>query len=284
MPAEDSLLAAIAHSPEDVAAWLVYADWLEENGDPRAAYLRLRCDLLQATVDGDRRELQRRARALTRRIKLDWLRFIALQEILGQVSRRCGAPLPAALGALWREAVWQTDPRKPPGGYPLIDTGGTWQEVLLAPDGRVGQDVYPKKNPDRREAFLAMFRQIDFLGLHNDRGDSFGFWRYAADVKPVNAPVISLDIGCQFCLGGRTLQDFLAVPDHSRLGRVGDPRVQDWGPDERDEFAAAHRWFAERGIDTSPSLEAAALAIKALPDPQERFNRYCRGDMVGFTG
>jgi serine/threonine-protein kinase len=47
---EDAFLQAIAAAPEDDAPRLVYADWLEERGDPRAEYLRLLC-AATATAD-----------------------------------------------------------------------------------------------------------------------------------------------------------------------------------------------------------------------------------------
>jgi uncharacterized protein (TIGR02996 family) len=37
---DDSFCRAIAEAPEDTAARLVYADWLEEQGDPRAEFVR----------------------------------------------------------------------------------------------------------------------------------------------------------------------------------------------------------------------------------------------------
>lgn len=40
LPSEESFLAAIAANLNDDAARLVYADWLEEQGDPRAKYVR----------------------------------------------------------------------------------------------------------------------------------------------------------------------------------------------------------------------------------------------------
>jgi uncharacterized protein (TIGR02996 family) len=41
MSEEDAFIRAILAAPEDPAPRLVYADWLEERGDPRGEYLRL---------------------------------------------------------------------------------------------------------------------------------------------------------------------------------------------------------------------------------------------------
>jgi uncharacterized protein (TIGR02996 family) len=40
MPTDESFLQAIRADPADEAPWLIYADWLEERGDPRAALYR----------------------------------------------------------------------------------------------------------------------------------------------------------------------------------------------------------------------------------------------------
>jgi uncharacterized protein (TIGR02996 family) len=45
MTHEEAFLQAIIESPEDDAPRLVYADWLEERGDPRGEFLRLECRL-----------------------------------------------------------------------------------------------------------------------------------------------------------------------------------------------------------------------------------------------
>jgi uncharacterized protein (TIGR02996 family) len=58
---EAALLASIREHPDDDARRLVYADWLDDHGDPqRAAFIRVQCRL--AALDEDdpqRRELQR---------------------------------------------------------------------------------------------------------------------------------------------------------------------------------------------------------------------------------
>ena len=40
MLSDDVFLRALLADPADAAPWLIYADWLEERGDPRAALYR----------------------------------------------------------------------------------------------------------------------------------------------------------------------------------------------------------------------------------------------------
>jgi uncharacterized protein (TIGR02996 family) len=42
MPLDDTFIAALLEQPQEEANWLIYADWLEERGDPRAALYRRR--------------------------------------------------------------------------------------------------------------------------------------------------------------------------------------------------------------------------------------------------
>jgi uncharacterized protein (TIGR02996 family) len=271
---ERSFQSAIAETPEDLTPRMVYADWLEEHGDPRAEYLRLHCELLRG-VDRPQRQarLERQAARLGQTLDLEWLRFIDLQDELYRLSHRCGGtPLPPAIRELWREAIWQTDPRTGERRFPVIGIAGRYQELCLEPGRTKGdaQSLFLEKNPERRDAFAAMFAQIDFLG-EDDHGDQFGFWRYAEGVRSTDAPIISLSIGCEFTLGGKTLQDFFAVRWHELLHRDD----VSWDNEDRKNFRAVRSWFAKRGIRTAPSLNAIATSLKDLPNPQERFERYC---------
>jgi uncharacterized protein (TIGR02996 family) len=58
---DDPLLQAILDDPVDDAARLVYADWLEERGDPRAEFIRLQYERA-ALPPGDRRRAELEAR------------------------------------------------------------------------------------------------------------------------------------------------------------------------------------------------------------------------------
>lgn len=80
----DAFLAAIHDAPDDDAPRLVFADWLEENGQPeRAEFLRIQVEM--------RRERERHDRITPR---LDEL-FLRQKDIFarpwGDVARQCGA-------------------------------------------------------------------------------------------------------------------------------------------------------------------------------------------------
>jgi uncharacterized protein (TIGR02996 family) len=69
------LLAAIRAAPEDDAPRLVYADWLEEHGDPaRAEFIRIQCMLERLPYGGARsRRLREREAALRTAHEQAWL-------------------------------------------------------------------------------------------------------------------------------------------------------------------------------------------------------------------
>jgi uncharacterized protein (TIGR02996 family) len=67
---EEDLLAAIAVAPDDDAPRLVYADWLQERGDPRGEYITLQ---FQRRSGGLSIKEQARETALLTKHKRDWL-------------------------------------------------------------------------------------------------------------------------------------------------------------------------------------------------------------------
>jgi uncharacterized protein (TIGR02996 family) len=74
MPSADDFLQAILANPDDDTPRLVYADWLEERGDPRGEFIRLQCELAQLP-DSDPRILPKREREaeLVREHHQQWL-------------------------------------------------------------------------------------------------------------------------------------------------------------------------------------------------------------------
>src|SRR5438067_2325053 len=77
MSDEKALLAAICEHPHDDTPRLVYADWLEETGEPakvaRAEFIRIQCELARVEEDDPRRpRLQKREEQLERRYWKAW--------------------------------------------------------------------------------------------------------------------------------------------------------------------------------------------------------------------
>jgi uncharacterized protein (TIGR02996 family) len=72
-----AFLQDIKEYPDDDAPRLIFADWLDEHGDPRGEFVRLQCQLARMRVDDPRfEEMGRRQRSLQERHEGDWLRLI----------------------------------------------------------------------------------------------------------------------------------------------------------------------------------------------------------------
>jgi uncharacterized protein (TIGR02996 family) len=71
---DDVFLQAILLNPDDESLRLIYADWLEERGDPRGEFIRVQCTLAKL-VDGDPRRtpLQSREQHLLNKHGEEWL-------------------------------------------------------------------------------------------------------------------------------------------------------------------------------------------------------------------
>jgi uncharacterized protein (TIGR02996 family) len=71
---DDALLAAVLEDPDADAPRLVYADWLEERGDPRGEYLRIECQLLKLpAIEGRFSALWARLQELHKALDLGWV-------------------------------------------------------------------------------------------------------------------------------------------------------------------------------------------------------------------
>jgi uncharacterized protein (TIGR02996 family) len=82
MKHDGSFLEAIRARPGANAVRLVYADWLEEHGNPRARFIRLQCQAAKLVPSHPRRRaLESEAHALLLRHEADWL-----GPLLGHVS------------------------------------------------------------------------------------------------------------------------------------------------------------------------------------------------------
>lgn len=73
MSIDDDFIQTIIASPDDDAPRLVYADWLEEQGDPRGEFIRIQCELAKMPEDDPRRwDLELRQGRLLRWYGWQW--------------------------------------------------------------------------------------------------------------------------------------------------------------------------------------------------------------------
>ena len=82
MSDEANFLEGIQASPDDLFLRLVYADWLEERGDPRSEYLRVDGELLRlmsslspkaSDVDRKLKQLRSRLKKLSKTLDAAWV-------------------------------------------------------------------------------------------------------------------------------------------------------------------------------------------------------------------
>lgn len=81
---ERGFLEQIKDDPDDLSTWLVYADWLDEQGDARGEYLRAELELQQlmratpvAELDEQPqlKQMRRQLTRLARPLNADWVAF-----------------------------------------------------------------------------------------------------------------------------------------------------------------------------------------------------------------
>src|SRR5262245_39883880 len=74
MTPEEAFLQATLDTPDEDAPRLIYADWLEERGDPRGEFIRVQCALARPDLnDAGRAKLQAREQELLLKHGRDWL-------------------------------------------------------------------------------------------------------------------------------------------------------------------------------------------------------------------
>ncbi len=79
-------LESIAKSPDDITEYMVYADWLLEQGDPRGEFIHLQLQLEDETVpQKDRAKLKQRESELTQEYATDWLGDLAPELLAGEI-------------------------------------------------------------------------------------------------------------------------------------------------------------------------------------------------------
>ncbi len=89
MSAHDQFLQAIVDDPENDLPRLVYADWLDEQGDPRGEYIRVQCELAPLDqFDPGRKPLEDRQDTLFKKHKSKWTKVLKVAAIRSYEFRR----------------------------------------------------------------------------------------------------------------------------------------------------------------------------------------------------
>jgi uncharacterized protein (TIGR02996 family) len=207
MTPDEAFLQAVVESPDDDAPRLVYADWLEERGDPRGEFIRVQCRLARL-APGDPRysKLYRRTDQLWAAHSETWLQ--PFQRALAERSLSFHALFYGHMGV--------------PRG-PLFDRGFL-EEVSMAADHFLTlADVLFRLAPVRkavlyeaRDHMSALARspypaRLKALGLHG-QPNNFSPGEFS-DYYPVPAWIAAIgDVGAQVLaasphLGGLTALD-----------------------------------------------------------------------------
>jgi uncharacterized protein (TIGR02996 family) len=72
---EEAFIQAIREDPDDDGPRLIFADWLEEHGDPRGEFIRVQCELARLPQNDPKKdELWKRERRLLQMHEREWLR------------------------------------------------------------------------------------------------------------------------------------------------------------------------------------------------------------------
>jgi uncharacterized protein (TIGR02996 family) len=144
-----AFLASVAANPEDDGPRLIYADWLEENGQPeRAAFIRLQVEAARLPEGETRAALEAQARRVSEEHGLDWLAGTGLSPEVVRFQRG----FPYELNFLrvdWEEepeAGWDAVPEE--GLLASLLTGlRSWPELgcvrrlLLCSEEGMGKEV-----------------------------------------------------------------------------------------------------------------------------------------------
>ncbi len=138
MADEQGFLRAIADEPKNNGLRLIYADWLEERGDPRGELIRVCQAMREAPVWSDRYwELKARRNHLWTRCPLEWLEATGYDGSYYDPVFRNGVP--DGWRQRWRLIREFTERWH---GIDVPDVGGHREEVLQAEE-RLGLELPP---------------------------------------------------------------------------------------------------------------------------------------------
>jgi uncharacterized protein (TIGR02996 family) len=137
---DKAFLDAIAEHWDDDRVRLVYADWLEERGDPRGEFLRLECQLAKlSSNDGRCQQLRDRFLQIGRTCDWHWLRSVSRVKDTWGVGLRLGEVVSRILAELVADPPrdrWERRLSAWLGAIPMgVDDTGDY--MMLHPEGHL---------------------------------------------------------------------------------------------------------------------------------------------------
>jgi uncharacterized protein (TIGR02996 family) len=207
---EQGFLSAICEAPEDHTARLIYADWLDDNGDPdRAEFIRVQCRLANMDdFDPQREELLLREHRLFQAHGKEWGKPVAKitknVEFLGGFVGRMKLPLGKFLDKA--ETIFATVPLT---GLRPTQVKARWDDLLASP-------------------YLARLRSLDLHASALGAGRTEGLARCdkLAGLRELNLGANSITArGTRALLRSRCLPELERL--HLTLNRVGNDGFTD---------------------------------------------------------
>jgi uncharacterized protein (TIGR02996 family) len=95
---DKAFLRAILDRPEELATWLVYADWLDERDDSGAEFIRLQLRLTELREAEERARLESRVAELARGLNPVWVAMVDRTQI-----ENCRGPFQFRCPLTWQE-------------------------------------------------------------------------------------------------------------------------------------------------------------------------------------
>jgi uncharacterized protein (TIGR02996 family) len=83
----EAFIREIVTHPDEDAPRLIYADWLEERGDPQGEFIRVQCELAASPQSARCRELRQREAAILAAYREEWVRSLG-GELIRAIFRR----------------------------------------------------------------------------------------------------------------------------------------------------------------------------------------------------
>jgi uncharacterized protein (TIGR02996 family) len=192
MSSRTSFLRAILDAPEEDAPRLVYADWLEEQGDPRGEFIRLQVEAARGADPLRRRELQRSAAAILEIHEAEWL--APIRSFLARWQFRRGFVEAIDIETLHflsrAERIWEVEPVT---SMNLLGVGQFGSAIAVVPQ-------------------LTHLRRLN-VGIHATLGDD-GFEPLTTTPYLVNLRVLNA-WGCR--LGDASARAIAVSPNLHRL-------------------------------------------------------------------